>query len=143
MHHFWACPVPQPVVDQLSITISRPISRAEVWLAQTPEGVEKCVWDVVVLAAITAMEQGRRFMAAGRGPARGPGAIFVGTSHHPRGGWLAPLRAKALVFGRLVYTRLPSVHQYVAPVCGTILLYRWPHVPACQSDQGVCDSAFE
>jgi hypothetical protein len=38
--------------------------RAEVWLAQSPEGVEQCVWDVVVLAAITAMEQGRRFMAA-------------------------------------------------------------------------------
>ncbi len=34
------------------------------WLAQTPEGVEQCVWDVVVLAAITAMKQGRRFMAA-------------------------------------------------------------------------------
>ncbi len=43
--------------------ISRPISKAEVWLAQTPEGVEKCVWDVV-LAAITAVEQGRRFTAA-------------------------------------------------------------------------------
>ncbi len=56
--------VAQAVVDQLSITIFRPISRAEVWLAQTPEGVEQCVWDVVVLAAITAMEQGRRFMAA-------------------------------------------------------------------------------
>jgi hypothetical protein len=39
-------------------------------------------------------------------------------------GWLAPLGAKALVFGRLVYTRLLSVHQYVAHVCGTILLYR-------------------
>jgi hypothetical protein len=38
------------------------ISRAEMWLAQTPEGVEQCVWDVVV--AITAMEQCRRFMAA-------------------------------------------------------------------------------
>jgi hypothetical protein len=64
LHHFWACPVAQAVVDQLSVTIVRPISRAEVWLAQTPEGVEQCVWDVVVLAAITAMEQGRRFMAA-------------------------------------------------------------------------------
>ncbi len=30
----------------------------------TPEGVEQCVWDVVVLSAITAMEQGRRLMAA-------------------------------------------------------------------------------
>jgi hypothetical protein len=48
----------------VSITISRPISRAEVWLAQNPKGVEQCVWDVVVLAAITAMEQGLRFMAA-------------------------------------------------------------------------------
>ncbi len=64
LHHFWACPVAQAVVDQLSITIVRPISRAEVWLAQTLEGVEQCVWDVVVLAAITTMEQGRRFMAA-------------------------------------------------------------------------------
>ncbi len=34
------------------------------WLAQTSEKVEQCVWDMVVLAAITAMGQGRRFMAA-------------------------------------------------------------------------------
>ncbi len=64
LHHFWACPVAQAEIDQLLITISRPIPRAEVWLAQTPEGVEQCVWDVVVLAAITAMEQDRRFIAA-------------------------------------------------------------------------------
>jgi hypothetical protein len=51
-----ARPVAQAVADQLSITISRPIiSRAEVWLAQTPEGVEQGVWYVVVLAAITAI----------------------------------------------------------------------------------------
>lgn len=52
------------MADQVSVTITQPISRAEMWLAQTPLGVEQCVWDVVVLAAITAMEQGRRFMAA-------------------------------------------------------------------------------
>ncbi len=39
-------------------------------------------------------------------------------------GWLAPLGAKALVFVRLVHTQLLSVHQYVAHVCGSILLYR-------------------
>jgi len=59
-----ARPVAQAVADPLSITISPPISRAEVWLAQTPDGVEQCVRDVVVLAAITAMEQGQRFTAA-------------------------------------------------------------------------------
>ncbi len=54
-------------------------------MAQTPEGVEQCVWDVVELAALTAMEQGRRFMAAtlAGDPQE---TIFVGTSYHPRGG---------------------------------------------------------
>jgi hypothetical protein len=50
-----------------------------VWLAQTPEGVEQCVWDVVVLGAITAMEQGRWFMAGTLtgGPQETPGPALL------------------------------------------------------------------
>ena len=63
-HHFWACPVAQAVVDHLSLAVGRSISCAEVWLVQAPENVQQCVWDVVVLAAVSAMECARRFMAA-------------------------------------------------------------------------------
>ncbi len=94
----------EAVVDQLSITIfRRPISRAEVWLAQTPEGVEQCVWDVVVLAAITAMEQGRRFMAA----------TLAGTRKRPRVHlcWNEPSPAWWLIFGAGYGDLRPSVFR--------------------------------
>ena len=78
-HHFWACPVAQAVVDHLAIAVGCPVSRAEVWLVQAPEAVQQCVWDVVVLAAVSAMEDGRRFMAAARQgvPAALPGPALL------------------------------------------------------------------
>ena len=78
-HHFWACPVAQAVVDQLTLGIRRPATRTEIWLVRAPEGVQQCVWDVVALAAITAMEQGRRFMAATlkKGPPQVPGPALT------------------------------------------------------------------
>ena len=63
-HQFWACPVAQALVDQLSLAGSRSVLCAEVWLEQSPESVQQCAWDVVVLAAVSAMECARRFMAA-------------------------------------------------------------------------------
>ena len=43
------------------------------------EGIQQCVWDVVVLAAISAMEHGRRFMEATRkkDPTILPGPILM------------------------------------------------------------------
>ena len=64
LHHFWFCPVAQAVIAQLETQLGAGVTRAQVWLVQAPPGVQSCVWDVVVLAAITAMEVGRRFMAA-------------------------------------------------------------------------------
>ncbi len=57
---------------------SGPFLARRLWLAQNPEGVEQCVWDLVVLAAITAMEQGRRFMAAtlAGDPQEAPGPLL-------------------------------------------------------------------
>ena len=87
-HHFWACPVAQAVLDHLALAVGRPVSRADVWLVQAPEATRQCVWDVVVLAAVSAMEGGRRFMAAAQrgGPGRLSWPGSAGAGDHPCGG---------------------------------------------------------
>ena len=81
-HHFWFCPVAQAVVDQLAVRVGGGLVRAQVWLLQSPQGVQQCVWDVVVLAAISAMEVGRQFMAAAlKNPA---GGVMAGSALRDR-----------------------------------------------------------
>lgn len=65
-HCFWSCPVAQQVVRQLRTALpdGGALHRAHVWLAFAPEGVEQEVWRVVVLAAVGAMDAGRRAMFA-------------------------------------------------------------------------------
>ena len=40
------------------------MTRAHLWLLECPEGFEQCVWDVIALAAVSAMEVGRRYLLA-------------------------------------------------------------------------------
>lgn len=58
-HHFWECPVAQAVVQQIAAHVPGPITRAQVWLAEAPQGMQQCVWDIISLAALTAMERAR------------------------------------------------------------------------------------
>jgi len=63
-HHFWRCSVAQAVVDQVSSRAGVRVTRAHVWLLECPEGFQQCVWDVIALAAVSAMEVGRRYLLA-------------------------------------------------------------------------------
>ena len=72
-HHFWECPVAQAVVQQVAAYTPGPISRAHVWLAEAPAGMEQCVWDVVSLAALSAMERARAGLRAATRRAPAPG----------------------------------------------------------------------
>ncbi len=63
-HHFWDCPVARAVVSQIEGHVGAPVSRRQVWLARAPVGVVQGVWDVVSLAALSAMEAGRRYLRA-------------------------------------------------------------------------------
>ena len=63
-HHFWDCPVAQAVVQQIAAHAPVPITRAHIWLAEAPTGLQQCVWDVVALAALTAMERARAGLRA-------------------------------------------------------------------------------
>ncbi len=71
MHAFWECPVAAAVCAQVSAQLPVPVTRPQLWLVEPPEGVESCVWDVVALAALTAMERGRAHL---RAVVRGGGA---------------------------------------------------------------------
>ncbi len=63
------------------------ITRAHMWLVQAPGHTEQCVWDVVVMAAIAAMEMGRRHMAASRrrGADQGEASLEAGVELAERG----------------------------------------------------------
>ena len=78
-HHFWACPVATAVHTSISATIAAhnpgaaPISLDQLWLCRAPPSVYADVWQVVCLAAVAAMDSGRRRMyALSRGPAQPP-----------------------------------------------------------------------
>lgn len=71
-HHFWACPVAAAVTTSISAAIlehrpaaaAAPITVSQLWLGRPPHGVHEGVWHVVCLAAIEAMDSGRRRMYA-------------------------------------------------------------------------------
>jgi hypothetical protein len=73
-HHFWACPVAQAVVAAVQAELAAaapppagqpaPLVPANIWLARTPPGLDAGVWGVVCLAAVEAMDRGRRSLAA-------------------------------------------------------------------------------
>jgi len=70
LHHYWGCPVARAVAGTISEAVGAPVTRAAVWLARSPPAVYSGVWDVVCLAAVAAMDHGRRLMyALGSGPA--------------------------------------------------------------------------
>ena len=65
-------PVAQAVVQQITAHVPGPITRAHVWLAETPPGMQQCVWDVICLAALSAMKRGRVGMRSATRYAPGP-----------------------------------------------------------------------
>ena len=64
-HHFWDCPVAAAVTTSLSAQLGgRRLTLKHLWLAQPPPGVHAGVWEAVCLAAVAAMDGGRRLMKA-------------------------------------------------------------------------------
>ena len=63
-HHFWECSVAQAVVSTVAAAAGVQLGRAALWLVQCPDGLCSVVWDVVCLAALSAMECGRRSAVA-------------------------------------------------------------------------------
>ena len=71
----------QAVVDQLAVRVGAGVSLDQVWLVLAPPGVQQCVWDVVMLAAVSAMEAGRWYMAAAL---KAPDAVSPGVNLRDR-----------------------------------------------------------
>jgi hypothetical protein len=71
MHHFWDCPVAQAVVAAVSAAAGVAVPRATLWLVLCPDGLCPVVWDVVCLAALSAMERGRRSAVSASAAAAG------------------------------------------------------------------------
>jgi hypothetical protein len=72
-HHFWACPVACAVVAAIHAALTAaspalppppPLLPSAIWLARTPPGIHAGPWGVVCLAAVEAMDRGRRSLAS-------------------------------------------------------------------------------
>lgn len=70
LHHFWQCPVAQAVVSEMRLALpGQPhLTREHVWLAIPPSlapgrEMHGHVWLVACMAALTAIESGRKYMA--------------------------------------------------------------------------------
>ena len=66
-HVFWSCPVAQAVAETVQRQVPGELQhglRPHVWLALHMPGVEPAVWQVVALAALSAMQFGRRVLWA-------------------------------------------------------------------------------
>ena len=64
-HVFWECPVAHGVREQLQRGLGEgaaAVQQWQVWLLQPPPRVRPAVWRMVALAALEAMEHGRRFL---------------------------------------------------------------------------------
>ena len=82
LHHFWQCPVAQAVVNEMRLALpGQPqLTREHVWLAVPPplapgSEVHMQVWLVACLAALTAIESGRKYMAQQLFAARARAAV--------------------------------------------------------------------
>lgn len=74
LHNFWECPVAACVVASVSAGVRARfphayVSRSSLWLAELPVGLQRSdvhvgAWHVVALAALEAMEHGRRALVA-------------------------------------------------------------------------------
>lgn len=64
LHHYWACPVAAAVVSTVAAAAGCNISRPTIWLCRAPPGIHAGVWDLVCLAAVAAMDHGRRTLYA-------------------------------------------------------------------------------
>jgi hypothetical protein len=61
VHSFWTCVVAVAVRAELERVLQQPVSRPDVWLFHAPAThIRTEVWDLVCLAALGAMEHGRK-----------------------------------------------------------------------------------
>ena len=67
LHHYWECPVAQAVVDTINTQLPHDhhVRRINVWLAKVPSGsnMHTGIWMVVCLAALGAMDKGRKTLS--------------------------------------------------------------------------------
>ena len=83
-HHFWDCPVATAVLSTLAAQLGgQQPSRQQLWLMRPPPGVHAGVWHAVCLAALAAMDGGRRQLAARLLQARRAAERGSASSHPP------------------------------------------------------------
>lgn len=92
-HHFWDCPVAAAVVHSLTAQLGgQPLSTTSIWLAKPPPGLHGGAWGVVCLAAISAMDSGRRSLfKLGAAPATataGSDMVAVASQHAVARFWI-------------------------------------------------------
>ena len=92
-HHFWVCPVARSIVENMQrhldafhLATASPgvqLTAQHIWLCVVPHGVQPWLWRTVCMAAVSAMDFGRSFMASQRlsGRSSGPSLVNMASSN--------------------------------------------------------------
>jgi hypothetical protein len=61
LHHFWECPVAKALLNSIATAAgAEQITREQLWMIVPPEGINEAVWEIVCLAAVTALNVSRK-----------------------------------------------------------------------------------
>jgi hypothetical protein len=113
MHHFWDCPVAQAVVSAVSAVVGAAVPRAALWLVLCPDGLCPVVWDVVCLAALSAMERGRRAAVSASAAAAGAAAARRAAAEAVADFWGRLASFVALRVAPASWADVPPDHPFV------------------------------
>jgi hypothetical protein len=127
MHHFWQCPVARALLDEMNELLPVSISREQLWLVRSPPGMHQLVWDVVCLAAVSALEMGRRLLLRRRPLAGAPPLCVLRVCAECVADFWARLRG-FVALGRPPrgWGEVSPVHPFLAASWAGDVLFRGP-----------------
>ena len=102
------------------------ITREGIWLLQPPAGVQECVWSVVCMAALTAMEQGRRHAKALVNRGQAAGAAARASAHAVAAFWGRLSNFVALGAPPKGWTNVSAAHPFIGVAAGDRLVLNRP-----------------
>jgi hypothetical protein len=126
VHHFWSCAIAQAVIVDMAQSSHAHITREGIWLLQPPAGVQECVWFVVCMAALTAMEQGRRHARALVKRGQAAGAAARASAHAVAAFWGRLSNFVALGAPPKGWTNVPAAHPFIGVAAGDRLVLNRP-----------------
>ncbi len=135
-HHFWVCPVASSIIanvqrqlDAFLSATGRPslqLAARHIWLCEIPRGVQPWLWRTVCMAAVSAMDFGRSFMASQMLSRRSSGSVLIDLASRNSGARFWDLLAEVAASRKLPRPSGVSAVQPFLRFCGSWDVTRVP-----------------